>query len=250
MATAARKLGIDSTRLASYEHGRVPVRLEMAARFAKTFDVNPEWLASGKGLPTPYREIPKDCLDQHGKALFSEVYDAYLCSFWAGEDRDTMVLVAQLLGLQSRELAISDEIVSTNRFLLRKIQELLDDCENSQQQSVLLGMIAEAIVRFLQTTKGGIPRETTKFKTHEKHLLTEPANSEKVPPVKSPLAHLRTRLNLILAEKGKMQELADYLKAPYTSVSRWCSEREGSNREPSGETALLMLRWVELQERK
>jgi DNA-binding transcriptional regulator YiaG len=77
--------------------------------------------------------------------------------------------------------------------------------------------------------------------------LTEAATSRKLAgDVKKQLPSLLERLNRATRETGKMSALADYLKAPLASVSRWLSGK----REPGGETALQMLHWVEQQERQ
>lgn len=66
------------------------------------------------------------------------------------------------------------------------------------------------------------------------------------------LPSLLERLRKATAETGKKSELADFLKrvtkanVPLASVSRWLS----GEREPGGEMTLLLLRWVELQERQ
>lgn len=64
--------------------------------------------------------------------------------------------------------------------------------------------------------------------------------------VKKQLPSLLERLNKATKETGKMSALADYLKVPLASVSRWLSGK----REPGGENTLAMLNWVEREERK
>lgn len=65
--------------------------------------------------------------------------------------------------------------------------------------------------------------------------------------MKVQLPRLLERLRTATAAPGKKTELAAALnpKVPLESVSRWLS----GSREPSGEVALQLLRWVELQER-
>jgi len=76
--------------------------------------------------------------------------------------------------------------------------------------------------------------------------LTEISVSANLTIMKSPLAQLRERLNQATAAKGGKAKLAEYLKAPRPCVSDWLSGK----REPSGETTLRLLQWVEQQERQ
>jgi len=70
--------------------------------------------------------------------------------------------------------------------------------------------------------------------------------------VKLQLPNLLKRLNRATKETGKMSALAEFLgravgyRVPLASVSRWLSGK----REPGGEITLLMLKWVERQERQ
>ena len=77
-------------------------------------------------------------------------------------------------------------------------------------------------------------------------MLTEVSENANLAGVKSPLAQLLDRLNQATAAKGRKAELAEYLKAPRPCVSDWLSGK----REPSGETTLRLLQWVEQQERQ
>lgn len=81
----------------------------------------------------------------------------------------------------------------------------------------------------------------------QKNDLTDSETSAKLcADVKEQLPNLRERLNRATKETGKMSALADILKVPLASVSRWLSGK----REPGGEITLKMLRWVERQERQ
>jgi transcriptional regulator with XRE-family HTH domain len=71
----ARQLGIDSSRLASYEHGRVPIRFGLAHTAFVKFRLNLRWLAEGKEPKRYLFHIPYKLSDRiDRKALFSEVY--------------------------------------------------------------------------------------------------------------------------------------------------------------------------------
>lgn len=53
-AAFARKVGGDSSTITNVEHGRAPLRFELAERICARFGVNPRWLATGL-LPVNYR---------------------------------------------------------------------------------------------------------------------------------------------------------------------------------------------------
>ena len=72
------------------------------------------------------------------------------------------------------------------------------------------------------------------------------SESANLTSMKSPLAQLLQRLNRATEAKGRKAELAEYLKTPRPCVSDWLSGK----REPSGETTLRLLQWVEQQERQ
>lgn len=79
LAPFADRLRIPLGRLKSYELARAPIRYALAAKVGAEFDVNQEWLATGKGSRNPYFyvEARMDKLIP-GKALFSEIYDKLL----------------------------------------------------------------------------------------------------------------------------------------------------------------------------
>jgi transcriptional regulator with XRE-family HTH domain len=66
------------------------------------------------------------------------------------------------------------------------------------------------------------------------------------PDVKPTMSDLLKRLNKATAERGMKSKLAQYMSVPLPNVSQWLS----GEREPSGETTLRLLAWVESQERK
>jgi len=84
------------------------------------------------------------------------------------------------------------------------------------------------------------------IKNLDSHLPYSSSSAKLSADVKKQLPSLLERLNRATKETGKMSALADHLKVPLASVSRWLSGK----REPGGETTLQMLKWVEAQERQ
>ncbi|MDB6110909.1 MAG: hypothetical protein JWR69_2659 [Pedosphaera sp.] len=75
----ARDVGLDSTKLASFEHARAPLRYDVAYKILSTSLLNPQWLAEGIWpiSSTAFFYNAKDLKAEPG-ALFSKVYDSLL----------------------------------------------------------------------------------------------------------------------------------------------------------------------------
>ena len=75
-AVFARELGMEGSLLASYEHGRAPVRYNLFLSVAADFNLNPDWLASGDGPMVDYNASFRLGGSKHpDQELFSSVYD-------------------------------------------------------------------------------------------------------------------------------------------------------------------------------
>lgn len=75
----AKRAGIDSNRLASYEHGRNPFPYRIAHKIARETGFNQRWLATGKLPQKPFFLIDSLVEDvAPANALFSHVFDAFL----------------------------------------------------------------------------------------------------------------------------------------------------------------------------
>lgn len=78
----ARRAGIDSSILSSYEHCRAPLRWGVARRIWASFEINPAWLATGEGDQWGLHASP--ALVGHladESQLFSKVYDECLVDY-------------------------------------------------------------------------------------------------------------------------------------------------------------------------
>ena len=248
-AAAARKLGIDSTRLAAYEHGRVPIRFGFADRFCKKFNLSQLWLAEGKERPIGYVRFDP--------ALKSSLNDAERFSaVWISKLRPAFVEARQS-GLET----IIDAFSRPPRTFPRaeeamRFQVLMDFIRNHLRSfsppvrwSFLRVMQAAASDFVLREKKPTNPADDDweeLDKKKETSVLTNVNESVKYARVKSLMANLLGRLRRATRERGKKSELAADLKVPLPSVSQWLS----GEREPGGETTLKLLHWVERQEHK
>jgi transcriptional regulator with XRE-family HTH domain len=103
----------------------------------------------------------------------------------------------------------------------------------------LAAIIRESSAEIERITEGSAPKSPPE--NSAKRVLTPISAGANLASVKSPLAQLLERLNRATVAKGRKAELAEYLKAPRPCVSDWLSGK----REPSGETTLRLLQWVE-----
>ena len=83
-------------------------------------------------------------------------------------------------------------------------------------------------------------------KNNGKEDLTGTSEMRKVEGVKSEIQRLLARVSRLVAAKGTKAKLAETLEVPQSRLSEWL----GGKCDPSGETTLRLLRWVEQQERQ
>ena len=75
----AREVGIDSSRLASYEHGRVPLPYSVFLAVWRAFKINAHWLATNDRRIVRGDDIDESLFPTPDQAvLFSETWDAHL----------------------------------------------------------------------------------------------------------------------------------------------------------------------------
>jgi len=273
-ATFAEKAGMSAELLRSYESARSRLNYGAAFKLIVAFGINPEWLATGAGrwwLPVRIPG-PKE-LSIGARAPYSKIYEKHLIKTVARatkkwEDRrPPEPLPIRINAAEPRE-RLSAEVKMEN-WLKRLILCLPDSSLGAFLNSLYLEGTklarsypvdtravfekrVEAMdrLRAQMEARNRVPQDERLGAS--KDNLTNAATWGKVPAVKHQLPSLRERLNRATKETGKMSALADFLgkaigrRVPLASVSRWLSGK----REPGGEITLLMLRWVEQQERQ
>lgn len=101
------KVGIDSNRLASYEHGRNPVPFFVANKICESLRVNLRWIATGESPIKLFMAVSPFIIEQiPKKLLFSEVFDGLLSSFF----------LAELTGIASQHHCDIEDIDSLSEF--------------------------------------------------------------------------------------------------------------------------------------
>lgn len=269
----AEELGIKPKRLESYEVGRVPIPYFVAQNFCYIFDVSQYWLAEGIGqahpsIPFSQKIEGQICSD----LLFSEAFSLYLFPslspqarklFKLGSHLGIRVKFAAPVGFsreERRKWMLEQEVHSAMNAL--PIELRADFChevltasdhffEKRRLKHKRLGLIRPRDWpknRPVPMTFMDSPIVTRKLAHDDlENHLTDSTSSKILPgEVKAQLPSLLERLNRATKETGKMSVLANFLKVPLASVSRWLS----GIREPRGEITLKLLYWVEEQERQ
>ena len=267
-ADFAERLGLTRNQLAAIEYGSTPLRYETAWQVRRLFGVSVAWLW-GEGMTRP-QDVSEDAElplpEDPGvpkKSLLTEVFK----SFYKLEDDTPSAPSAKEKAIRKVRLPELDVkhrtfllLVVTNELhnWLARVPEgyTVDFCDklSALAKSYLEALPAEvdsvwqarydALV--WAEVQSRAAKQAAAWGTDQKKELTDAATSSKTFPVKTQLPGLLERLKKATATPGKKTELAGFLKAPLASVSRWLA----GEREPGGEVALQLLRWVEQQERK
>ena len=170
--------------------------------------------------------------DTPHKARLPESWLAAVCQHWTGRhlkasrEFDDALTIFDILGPSALALAPASPPA-------RRILQVIE------KTSLGLGWLGAETDRVAQ-------ENPILQKESSKQVLTAISANANLSAVQSPLTQLLERLNQATAAKGAKAKLAEYLKAPRPCVSDWLSGK----REPSGETTLRLLQWVEREERQ
>jgi len=238
--TLALLLNVTRDKLAGIEYGRTPLQSGVAFALAKYAGCNLNWLAEGTGpmrgpLPSPdlIAQITPRC-------LFSVAWKRHL--------KIALTPGAKYFG-QGWE-GIEESLTIGGASALEYSKEEIEGYFKNlppQLHWKLYSNIAKTCRDFGEMNRKKIIELNHRHGSAQIKDLTHTATHARViPDVKKQLPLLLERLNQATKETGKMSALADYLKVPLASVSRWLSGK----REPGGETTLKMLQWVQEQERQ
>lgn len=249
----AYELDISRNKLAAIEYGTTPLRYQLARRLCRQFGVNLLWLASELGAMKPAVPID-DGLDKiiPPKALLSEAFSRFIQKHIRTND---------LLALQDKanpfDADMSPPIGLANDqfrewYTLREVRRAMKRLPVALRLE-FAGYLSERIEDF-GLSKGldlgqGLefhPDKKQILAAGKKQALTKVISSGNNTDVKLTMATLLARLNKATKAHGMKSKLAKYMGAPLPNVSQWLS----GEREPSGETTLRLLNWVEQQERK
>lgn len=239
-AAFAKKLGEDVNRIASYEHGRVPLRFGLADKIGKAFNLNQVWLAEGKLSPTPYLTLDPDFVDKLPKnEYFSKVYQNYLRSAIIERQHAALSVGVDLAGAPPTVPPTEKETADMFRDLGTRMRMKFIKLSPSEQW-LFVRAVHVAINEFLM----GVPPLDSDFEDwegEEKMPLTDVSDIDNISPVKSEMANLLGLLKKATSQRGMKSRMAKAFGVPLSTVSQWLSGK----REPGGETTLRLLKWVE-----
>lgn len=240
------------------ELGRAPLKYGFAREFISMFNVHPRWLATGEGDDNPGIKLPTaEEIGLSERALFTAVFDKYLDPIIPkNADRRGEFILGKIMGLKADTVrAIAESTIQS------RLAEVLDEIPNDQVanfQATISRLIEESAVNFskdewelvLRRRLNRRAARSAQIGVRKKESLTSLNESVKSESVKPLWPLLKERLNKATAEPGTKTKLAKFLGVELASVSQWLTDKKTSAREPGAETALRMLHWVELQERK
>ena len=260
----ADKLEASFDQIVSIEYQRTRLSYQIAWKIREIFGLSLTWLSTGYGPPNE-RDLdpwPNPASIQKKSILLSEVMESLRfldlnspahkeqeklwfkdrknkAPFRASRSILLSILKDNLLEWlaaipENKTEELATEIIHIGQSFADKYAEKSDVKIAVRTSALIWGEMREEI------------RKRLLHKTPENKNLTNAATSDLLAEVKPQLPNLRERLKRATSESGKMSALADFLKVPLASVSRWVAGK----REPGGEITLKMLRWVEQQERQ
>ena len=255
---AARRLGIDSSRLASYEHGRVPLSFGFADLFCRQFNLNQAWLAEKEFRENdcwPISDELRASIDPTD--LFSEVYHRQLRPAWVQSKAFGWFAASAILG-KGPVPPLQDKRTQAS-FLNKTIEmlrETFTECSPRLKGEFLMLLIA-TISRFsteqvffkgkLEALEDSQRRKEEDRQNLCKSSVDNPAGSDILPVMSSEDAcwkALVTRLKVATAARGAKAYVARKLKVTRQAVNNWLSDKGA----PSAELTLRLLNWVQQAE--
>ncbi len=264
----ARALGITQNQLAGVEYKRAPLRFSMAKFFCEKFDVNQRWLALGVKPVQPKFDVPMEySFLVKPNSLYSAVFDGWL----DGQTKQIEDSLIEMVGEDNfRTGNFDDAIFSHVRpgseapvqslvFYVKKVvalqlNQLPDDLRLKYGNALLKATESFELKHSKRIAQTQSPAER-KFLVDtgglKENALTETSKASKLVgevKIAPQWPTLKKRLQKATREIGAKPALAKILNVDPTQISQWLSESQ-SAREPGGDYALRMLKWVELQER-
>jgi transcriptional regulator with XRE-family HTH domain len=234
------RVGLDSAAIARIELGRVPLKYYQARSLLSFLNLNPVWVATGAGDPSPYFDMPD------AASLGCEDSDPF-----------SWVYGLMLKKAESNQAKVGSESQSVAASLLDTAVPLVQDWAKNWIRTISPANLQEFLgalktigdfmaSNYAEKDPVKLLERNVAFAENKKKMFTDVPTSGMLPSVKSRLDSLLAELNRLTKERGMKTNLADYLGVPLASVSRWLS----GDIEPGGETTLRMLQWVKEHGRK
>lgn len=248
----SREIGIDASRLASYEHGRVLLPFDVAWTAAVRFGINLAWLAEARSpmaAPLPTSIAPEQV---PARASFSSGFETIKREIDSG-----LLLVGATLSLEAlhRVIVLFPHYANFDWFpdmVARSVKHEMESiCSDRHEDAV--AAILEAL-RKLPRVEKLIPKSTGYPMGLLRQAWTDPITSlSKIDLTKitsEPITtsmltwpQLKAKLARLTKARGAKAELADHCKVTRAAVGTWLSDK--STTQPGAEATLKLLKWVE-----
>lgn len=256
----ARRMGIDSNRLASYEHGRSPLPYEIANCAAFTFNICQRWLAEGIEPVRFYVSIGRQLRERFPKrAVFSDIYKGFLKPYiddffqqlaksWGGNISDESLSMEQTFGNTSVGDADGLFLLSClHSYFVKMVSTIPPDLYQAFYRDTMAACqeFYRVNSKRIETWESLQKKEATPswiIQTQKTHL-TDTSGSASNAGMKAQWPELKKQLRQATAQIGAKSTLAKFLKVDPTQISQWLSDSK-SAREPGAEYALQMQAWL------
>jgi transcriptional regulator with XRE-family HTH domain len=263
---------MDSSAISRLENGLAPLRYRDAQKIFRRFAISPKWLATGEGKIAPIifdaRIWEKAGVEED--MLFSEAFERVgkpsmeLLGWPAPDQRrrslaklhfppdavgrawavltvgnvDLLYWVAEVSDARFEDLLIEIE-TAANAVLVRPPND--SPAVVKQRLAEIEKIIGQVRARAVST----MVANQQKSEKSSGQDVTVCGNTEPVKPPIANLSELRNRLKKLTKPRGSKASLAKALGVKPPRISEWLSTRE-----PSGDIAIKLLRWVEERERQ
>jgi transcriptional regulator with XRE-family HTH domain len=181
------------------------------------FDLCWDWLEKGEGVPY----LPQaERVTTIGK-------------------KDVTSIRLQLMGTSFEEMI---------QVLPQRVEAMLSACPPELRPDLFekINNLLRDFVRLHDQQFQTFAQQLVDSKGIEKSAVDNVSDVVNIEAVKPQLPSLLKRLEIATSQRGQKSELAKFLGVSLVQVSQWLT----GDREPSGETTLKLLHWVEQQERQ
>jgi transcriptional regulator with XRE-family HTH domain len=241
----ARALGVGRDRVASLECARTPLNVELADKIAATFDVGLGWLANGVGAMKPsIGTIVQNWPQINGRSLFSKAFTTDVEQRLLARDKFHFFSMVAIL-TDRGNFPQGKEAEKYLEMVQHRLEALFYSLPHDGKEKLLV-FIVHALSQFDLDWALGRRELPGRPDDEKKNQLAKINASVNIEKMKARMPDFQNRLKKLTAKRGEKTKLANFLGVPLAAVSQWVSGK----RKPNGENALMLLHWVEVQERQ
>jgi len=232
-AALCERVRMSYDRLANIECGRVRLKWEAGEKICRALDLSQLWVAAGAQPMRPFMNVATD------QMLFQDAPFSAIC---LGKLRKELELRRDLaLGTdESPEMSASEDAIV--QALSNVVRNLLPGVEKKDRLAFLERAPA-ALRKVIFDLGTAAIRRAYSTTTKSTSLLTDDSEIRKVEPMFG-LQELLGKVRRLTESRGVKVKLAKSIGVPQPRISEWLAGKY----EPSGETTLRLLQWVEQQE--